>query len=77
MQLITSETFVLYSWDQQYVTELENFQNHGDIGEIWFGKKVMQVVVEWVSTKFEHDTEIMDLGCGNGAVLLQLVNLIL
>ena len=26
----------LLSWDQVYETEIENFNDHGDLGEVWF-----------------------------------------
>ncbi|XP_046452325.1 EEF1A lysine methyltransferase 2-like isoform X2 [Daphnia pulex] len=59
-------------WDQQYITELENFKDHGDIGEIWFGKRIMDTIVKWVADKFEKNMSILDLGCGNGVLLIQL-----
>ena len=61
------------SWDQQYITELKNFAEFGDIGQIWFGKKMMDTIVNWVATKIDKKASVLDLGCGNGILLIQLV----
>ncbi|KAJ7650125.1 hypothetical protein FB45DRAFT_887041 [Roridomyces roridus] len=34
-------------WDQVYKTELENFQENGDEGEIWFGLESVRKMVKW------------------------------
>jgi len=60
-------------WDQQYVTELKNFTEFGDIGQIWFGKKMMDTIVNWVAAKIDKKSSVLDLGCGNGILLIQLV----
>ena len=63
-----------YSWDQQYQTELENFLDHGDIGEIWFGKRVMDTIVTYIDGKIDRESaSILDLGSGNGVLLIHLV----
>jgi len=59
-------------WDHQYVTELKNFNDFGDIGQIWFGKKMMDSIVNWVVTKIDKKSAVLDLGCGNGTLLIQL-----
>lgn len=63
------------SWDQIYEVELENFQDHGDEGEIWFGKAVERRVIDWIKTNrpISSDPKILDLGCGNGHFTLKLI----
>ena len=29
-------------WDATFQMEMENFENHGDDGEVWFGKDVQK-----------------------------------
>ena len=57
---------------------MENFQDHGDEGEIWFGKAVERRVIDWIKNNFKttrNDSEptILDLGCGNGHFTLKLM----
>ena len=63
------------SWDQIYEMELENFEDHGDEGEIWFGKAVERRVIDWMKTNrpISTDPRILDLGCGNGHFTLKLI----
>lgn len=65
----------MFSWDQVYETELENFQDHGDEGEIWFGKGVERKVIDWMKINCSPsiDPRILDLGCGNGHFTLKLM----
>lgn len=28
---------LIYSWETTYTTEIKNFDDHEDIGEVWFG----------------------------------------
>lgn len=57
--------------------ELENFDDHGDEGEIWFGKAVERRVIEWIKRNHTvegiKDLRILDLGCGNGHFTLKLI----
>lgn len=56
--------------------ELENFEDHGDEGEIWFGKAVERRVIDWIKLNFKdaaYDPKILDLGCGNGHFTLKLI----
>lgn len=47
---------------------MENFLDHGDEGEIWFGKAVERRVIDWMKANYKdsRDLCILDLGCGNG-----------
>ncbi|GBM88585.1 EEF1A lysine methyltransferase 2 [Araneus ventricosus] len=60
-------------WSQFYSTELENFEDHGDTGDIWFGKKNLERIVNWLEkNKVEKSAPILDVGCGNGMTLISL-----
>jgi EEF1A lysine methyltransferase 2 len=57
--------------------ELDNFVNHGDEGEIWFGRGVERKVIDWIAkninTLSKSSVRILDLGCGNGHFTLKLL----
>ncbi|XP_067126870.1 EEF1A lysine methyltransferase 2 [Centruroides vittatus] len=61
-------------WKECYQQELENFQNNGDIGEVWFGEQSVINVVQWLSNSntFSRSDPILDIGCGNGLILIEL-----
>ncbi|KAI8083663.1 S-adenosyl-L-methionine-dependent methyltransferase [Thamnidium elegans] len=62
-------------WDTVYDRENDNFQEIGDIGEIWFGEDSVEKMVDWVAEHVsDPNTRIIDLGCGNGHLLLELSN---
>ena len=44
-------------WDGCYEKEIENFDSHGDVGEVWFGEEAGVRVVNWLSEK-EQEGEI-------------------
>ena len=55
---------------------MENFEDHGDEGEIWFGKAVERRVIDWIKNNFKetaYEPKILDLGCGNGHFTLKLI----
>ncbi|KAJ1882797.1 Protein-lysine N-methyltransferase efm4, partial [Coemansia sp. S17] len=60
-------------WDSVYDREINTFRETGDIGEVWFGEDTAAKMVTWVCNNIE-DTEarILDVGCGNGHLLLEL-----
>ncbi|KAJ1917641.1 Protein-lysine N-methyltransferase efm4 [Mycoemilia scoparia] len=61
-------------WDQQYDQELENFKDHKDIGDVWFGEDVAEKMTQWVVENFPNpETKVLDVGCGNGHLLLSLL----
>lgn len=63
-------------WDEHYNQEIENFDQHGDFGEIWFGKGITNRMVKWLDDKFSNekdDVSIIDVGCGNGYMLISLL----
>ncbi|KAG1319037.1 hypothetical protein G6F62_012044 [Rhizopus arrhizus] len=62
-------------WDTVYDRENENFQEIGDIGEVWFGEESVERMVEWITENVtDPESTIVDLGCGNGHLLLELAN---
>ena len=44
-------------WENFYEEELENFENHGDEGESWFGKGNTMKIVRWVTDNVNKDGE--------------------
>ncbi|CAP22904.1 Protein CBG01728 [Caenorhabditis briggsae] len=60
-------------WDNRYEMELANFEEHGDEGEIWFGTAAENRIIKYlIDSKTAKNSEILDLGCGNGSVLRKL-----
>lgn len=66
----------LKSWDTVYDRENTNFKEIGDIGEVWFGEDSVERMVDWVLDHIEDHTatKALDLGCGNGHLLLALAD---
>ncbi|TPX39668.1 hypothetical protein SeLEV6574_g07067 [Synchytrium endobioticum] len=64
-------------WDAAYEREIRNFEDTSDIGEIWFGEHAAETMVSWVEKHCQDDPNvpIVDLGCGNGHLLLGLAEL--
>ncbi|KAI8805736.1 S-adenosyl-L-methionine-dependent methyltransferase [Cladochytrium replicatum] len=80
-------------WDNIYARDGKNYEEFGDVGEIWFGEDSVEKMVDWVGRKqgssraqsyktlmknqmvdnvTEVDAPLIDLGCGNGHLLLEL-----
>ncbi|CAG8745269.1 4136_t:CDS:2, partial [Funneliformis mosseae] len=62
-------------WESLYDRENKNFRENGDIGEIWFGEDSVEKMVDWVlKNSSNSSTTILDIGCGNGHLLLELAS---
>ena len=61
-------------WQQNFELELKNYEDHGDDGEVWFGKDVQKKTVEFVLSRFvdTSNLRLLDVGTGNGALLFKL-----
>ncbi|KAJ2330743.1 Protein-lysine N-methyltransferase efm4 [Coemansia sp. RSA 2681] len=60
-------------WDSVYDREINAFKETGDIGEVWFGEDTAAKMVSWVCKNIEDTgARILDVGCGNGHLLLEL-----
>ncbi|ORY93506.1 S-adenosyl-L-methionine-dependent methyltransferase [Syncephalastrum racemosum] len=60
-------------WDNFYEAEYENYNDHGDEGEIWFGHQAEQRMLQWIRTHVtDQRKSFVDIGCGNGHLLLEI-----
>lgn len=65
-------------WDATFEMELQNFENHGDDGEVWFGKDVQKKTVAYILDQYCNENaqgeslQLLDVGTGNGALLFKL-----
>ena len=59
-------------WDNQYETEKKNFDEVGDKGEVWYGEAAMNRMVRWIEKNIDSESKIIDLGCGNGLMSIEL-----
>ena len=39
-------------WESNFQLELQNYEDHGDDGEVWFGKDVQKKTVEYILNGF-------------------------
>ncbi|THH33207.1 hypothetical protein EUX98_g959 [Antrodiella citrinella] len=61
-------------WDDVYSTELTNFEEIGDEGEIWFGEDSIEKMVDWIveNVPSSLNPSILEVGSGNGSLLFAL-----
>ncbi|KAF5296073.1 hypothetical protein FQA39_LY12695 [Lamprigera yunnana] len=69
-ELESSELGTKEYWDKVYKTEVKNFLHHGDVGEIWFGEDMEDKIVNWLEKHVAKTKNILDVGCGNGMLLV-------
>jgi len=67
-------------WDEHYELELKNFDEHGDEGEVWFGERLSNQIVNWISERIDtsiisHHTSIVEVGCGNAFKLCKIAEI--
>lgn len=71
-ELIASELGTQEYWDDVYKTEIHNFRKHKDVGEVWFGEDIANKITKWLTNKVPKTSHIIDIGCGNGMLLIEL-----
>lgn len=73
-ELNESELGRIDYWEKCYENELKDFQRYGDPGEIWFGDDIVKRLITWLenSNIVHKESKIVDLGCGNGMLLIEL-----
>ncbi|RPD60073.1 S-adenosyl-L-methionine-dependent methyltransferase [Lentinus tigrinus ALCF2SS1-7] len=61
-------------WDDVYSSELANFEEIGDEGEVWFGEDSVEKMVDWALENIPTDPQplILEVGAGNGNLLFAL-----
>ncbi|KAF7327645.1 Methyltranfer-dom domain-containing protein [Mycena kentingensis (nom. inval.)] len=62
-------------WDDVYKTELLNYAENGDEGEIWFGTQAVDKMIKWASEHMpaSQNPLTLEIGCGNGTLLFALI----
>ncbi|GLB40325.1 putative S-adenosyl-L-methionine-dependent protein-lysine N- methyltransferase that mono- and dimethylates elongation factor 1- alpha at 'Lys-316' [Lyophyllum shimeji] len=61
-------------WDSVYEEELNNFEEIGHEGEIWFGEETVERMVDWAVDNIPpaSNPSMVEIGSGNGTLLLAL-----
>ncbi|CRK87717.1 CLUMA_CG001507, isoform A, partial [Clunio marinus] len=74
-ELNPSELGTKSYWDKSYNTEIKNYLNHGDTGDVWFDESSQFRVIKWMNAStsgINKGDSIIDLGTGNGMMLIEL-----
>ncbi|XP_037941856.1 EEF1A lysine methyltransferase 2 [Teleopsis dalmanni] len=73
-ELDSSELGTMEYWETSYSREIYNYNRNGDVGEIWFDEDSQNRIITWIlkQDSIEEDDRIIDLGCGNGMLLIEL-----
>ncbi|KAK9509362.1 hypothetical protein O3M35_006697 [Rhynocoris fuscipes] len=72
LSLQPSELGTKEYWNAVYERDKRNYENHGDIGEVWFGEDSELRVLSWLQKNVHKESRIIDIGCGNGMMLVEL-----
>ncbi|KAK7870920.1 hypothetical protein R5R35_012146 [Gryllus longicercus] len=75
-ELVPSELGTKEYWDKTYVNGMKHFKESGVVDEGWFGEDSSLRVVKWLRSEQEvkKNDKIVDIGCGNGLLLLELAH---
>uniref|UniRef100_A0A8D8B8B9 Protein-lysine N-methyltransferase n=1 Tax=Culex pipiens TaxID=7175 RepID=A0A8D8B8B9_CULPI len=74
-ELESSELGTKEYWEASYDTEIQNYKDHGDVGEVWFDEDSQLRIIRWIEKqedRIKQDDAIIDLGSGNGMMLVEL-----
>lgn len=73
-ELNSSELGTKEYWDKSYDVEISNYKSHGDVGDIWFDEDSQLRIVKWIlkNEKLLKTDGVLDLGSGNGMMLIEL-----
>ncbi|XP_058460109.1 EEF1A lysine methyltransferase 2 [Malaya genurostris] len=74
-ELESSELGTKEYWEKSYETEIQNYRDHGDVGEVWFDEDSQLRIIRWIEKQEAlicQDDPIIDLGCGNGMMLVEM-----
>ncbi|TBU26231.1 S-adenosyl-L-methionine-dependent methyltransferase [Dichomitus squalens] len=74
MDLQPSKLGTKEHWDNVYSSELTNFEEIGDEGEVWFGEDSVEKMVDWALENVSPESSpfILEVGAGNGNLLFAL-----
>ena len=63
-------------WDSTYKDELKLLETDGVIGHVWFEEK-HEIILDWLTALqgVSKTSKFLDIGCGNGATLVELANM--
>ncbi|KAI0833473.1 S-adenosyl-L-methionine-dependent methyltransferase [Trametes gibbosa] len=72
--LLPSKLGTKQHWDEVYSSELANFADIGDEGEIWFGEDSVEKMVDWALENISTESApyVLEVGAGNGNLLFAL-----
>ena len=61
-------------WENHYKTELELFTENGDSGEVWFGTRRENQIIQYILKSYSscQHKSFLDIGCGNGHFLYSI-----
>ncbi|EIN09801.1 S-adenosyl-L-methionine-dependent methyltransferase [Punctularia strigosozonata HHB-11173 SS5] len=61
-------------WDNIYSKELQNFEEIGDEGEVWFGEDSVEKMVSWALDNVPPSSRksLLEVGSGNGTLLFAM-----
>lgn len=71
-ELQSSELGTKEYWDKSYALEISNYSNNGRVGEIWMEESQHRVIKWMQNNNIKTRDSIVDLGCGNGMILIEL-----